>query len=86
MSLKDAEKRLEQTATCKVVAFVESLDKDDLATFAAWVAGKKPAGWIARVIAADGKLINEKTLKRHLDGNCQCPATMLHKGAYRVAK
>lgn len=86
MSLKDAEQRLEQAATCKIVAFLESLDKTDLSTFASWLASKKPAGWIARVVAADGKLVNEKTLKRHLDGNCNCPAETLHKGVYRVAK
>ena len=83
MSLQDAAKRLEQTTTCKVVSFVESLDKDDRSTFTNWLADRRKAGWIARVIAVDGNhLINEKTLKRHLDGICPCPDGTEHKGLY----
>jgi len=86
MSLKDAEQRLEQTVTCKIVTFIGSLDKSDKATLAEWFSARKPAGWIARVVSADGKFVNEKTLKRHLDGECCCPAETSYKGAYRVAQ
>ena len=85
MSLKDAEQRLEQVFTCKFVDFHNSLDKDDKATFTTWVASLRPAGWISRVVTADGKHLNEKTLKRHLDGQCKCPDETPHKGAYRGA-
>jgi hypothetical protein len=86
MSLRDAEKRLSRTATCRIVSFLSELDKEDKATVVEWFAEKKPAFWIARVASADGKSLNEKTLKRHLDGDCCCPAGTPHKGAYRVAK
>jgi hypothetical protein len=85
MSLKDAEQRLEQVFTCKFVDFYDALDKDDKSTFSKWLADIKPAGWISRVVTADGKHLNEKTLKRHLDGHCKCPETAPHKGAYRGA-
>ena len=86
MSLRDAEKRIEQSSTCRFADFLKSLDKDDTATLKSWSELQKPAGWIARVVTADGKKLNEKTLKRHLDGQCQCPDESTHKGAYRVAK
>ena len=85
MSLKDAEQRLEQVFTCKFVDFYEGLDKADKATFTSWVEAQRPAGWISRVVTADGKHLNEKTLKRHLDGQCKCPETAELKGAYRGA-
>ena len=85
MSLKDAEQRLEQVFTCKFVDFYNVLDKPDKATFTTWVEAVRPAGWISRVVTADGKHLNEKTLKRHLDGQCKCPDDTAHKGTYRGA-
>jgi hypothetical protein len=84
MSLEDAEKRLAEKV-CRIHDFLTSLDKADQATFARWVKEVKPAGWIARIVTADGKRVNEKTLKRHLDGQCLCPPETPHKGAYRGA-
>ena len=86
MSLRDAAERIEQAATCKVIDFLKGLDKADTTTLTGWIADRKPAGWISRVITADGRNLNEKTLKRHLDGLCHCPDGTDHKGAYRVAK
>ena len=44
--------------------------------------------WVARVelgVTADGKRVNEKTLKRHLDGQCLCPPESPHRGVYRAS-
>ena len=82
MALKDAEQRLAQSTSCKFADFISSLDKDDSKTLAEWISAQRPAGWIARVVSADGRPLNEKTVKRHLDGHCKCPVTSLHRGAY----
>jgi len=86
MSLRDAEKRLERVTLCKIANFINGLDAADKKTVVEWFAAKKPAFWIARVASADGKPLNEKTLKRHLDGDCCCPAGTPHKGAYLDAQ
>jgi hypothetical protein len=83
MSLRQTQQRLEQTICCKVVAFLDGLEKDDLACITEWIQDRKPAGWISRVVKADGKQLNEKTLKRHLDGQCNCPDETKMKGIYR---
>lgn len=82
MALKDAELRLAQTTACKFADIYAALDKDDKETFTQWVSAQRPAGWIARVMTADGRHMNEKTLKRHLDGHCKCPEKTPHRGAY----
>jgi len=84
MSLADAEKRLAEKV-CRFQDFLDTLDKNDKATFARWVGEHRPAGWIARIVTADGKRLNEKTLKRHLEGQCLCPEGNPHKGAYRAS-
>lgn len=86
MSLREAEQRLSKVVTCKVITFLDGLDADDKKTVVQWFKEGKPSFWIARVATADGKPLNEKTLKRHLDGDCCCPAGTPHKGAYRVAQ
>lgn len=82
MSLRQAQKSLEKIVLCKFSTFLSDLDKDDVACLNEWVKERKPAGWIARVVKADGKHLNEKTLKRHLDGQCNCPSGTTLKGAY----
>lgn len=83
MSLREAQGRLHPVQTCKFYSFWHTLDEDDQAVIQEWVASEKPAGWIARIIRADGKILNEKTLKRHLDGVCLCPVDTILRGAYR---
>jgi hypothetical protein len=84
MSLRQAQQQLEQaSAHCKFVSFYQGLDKDDKSVFDEWVSEKKPAGWISRVVKAGGLFINEKTLKRHLDGVCHCPEGTAQRGVYQ---
>lgn len=83
MALKDAEQRIKQNSVCRFAEFLSGLDKDDKATVASWISAKKPAGWMARVIIADGhKVVSDKSVKRHIDGICVCPDGTEYKGAY----
>jgi len=85
MSLREAQQRLQKTAVCRLGSLIDSLDKDDKSVFAEWVGDKKPAGWIARVLLSEGHQCGEKTVKRHLDGLCNCLEGSTYKGAYRVS-
>ena len=85
MSLRATQLRLEQKQSCRFSNVYEAFDKDDKAVVDSWVNEQKPSGWIARVISADGVAINEKTVKKHLDGACCCPSENQLRGAYRVS-
>jgi len=85
MTLKQAQERLEQGSTCKAFVIYSSLDKDDQKTFDGWIVASKTSGWIYRVLVADGHSIGEKSVRKHLEGMCQCGEGTKHKGAYRVA-
>ena len=85
MTLRQAQQLVVKTSYCRGFTFIESLDKDDLAVFNEWIKDKKPAGFIARVVKADGRFLHEKTMKRHLDGQCHCPDKTKFKGVYNVS-
>ena len=86
MPLRRAQERLQQGSACKVIALITPLPKDDIEVFNEWVEARKPAGWIARVLISDGIPCGEKTVKRHLDGLCNCPPETKWKGAYSVSR
>jgi hypothetical protein len=84
MSLKQAQERLEQANNCRAFTVFNGFDKEDAAVLSEWIAERRAVGFIARIISADGVLINEKTVSRHIHGVCCCPDGTTYKGAYRV--
>jgi hypothetical protein len=82
MSLRQAQERLEQGSACKFLTVISALDKDDLAVLGEWIEARKASNWISRVLMSEGIACGEKTVKRHLDGLCNCSNNEKWKGAY----
>lgn len=82
MSLSEAESRLLGNKQCRISDFLAGLDKADSATFDRWVSERRTASWITRIANADGLRLNEKTVKKHLEGLCMCPPSARHRGVY----
>ena len=85
MSLRKAQERLEQSEHCRFSIVYESLDKDDRAVISEWIAENRNPNWIARVMRIEGIVLNDKTIRRHLEGVCHCSEDAELRGAYRVS-
>ena len=85
MSLRQAQERLEKSTQCRFSLLVDTLDKDDKAVLKEWIAEGKAGNWISRVLRIEGLVVNDKTVRRHLEGICQCPDNAEFRGAYSVA-
>jgi hypothetical protein len=86
MALRDAGKQAEEKMNrpCRVITFFRELDDDDKAVFTSWIDTGKTPSWISTVARSDGKAINDKTVRLHLEGSCTCKGDQLFYGVRRA--
>ena len=83
MSLKEARERLTAENVCKFTTVYRSLDDEDKQTFQEWCGEKQTPHWLFTACRVAGVRVAEKTMRRHLQGWCDCPPGTELKGIYR---
>lgn len=85
MSLKEARARLAAEMICQFAVVYRQLDDEDKETFNQWVGEHQTPHWMYTACRVDGVKVAEKTMRKHLQGWCNCPPETELKGVYSVA-